>query len=699
MNEGTRLPPLNPLLKLNPSTTRFDGQPQWTLYHPVSNQFYKIGWAEYECLSRFHRYETAEELINAVNAETSLTIEGDDIQNLLQFLATNGLLDGKSQQNVADDDKSIWHKMLHGYLYFTIPLFKPENFLKKTSHIIKPFLSREFHLVMVLLLVIGVVITVPRLDEFLSSFTQIFTLEGVILSFVILTAIKIIHEFAHGYVATINGVSVPHMGVAFIVLYPVLYTEATGAWRLTDKRSRMAIGLAGVRFEIYLAAVAMIMWHFVTPGLAQMICFTVAMISLGGSLLVNLNPLMRFDGYYVLSDYLNIENLHTVALDYARHSLRSIFLGLHDDRPYDYSDEMAKYLTAFGYAVMVYRFFLFLGIAVLVYAVFLKPLGLIAMILELTWFIGLPIYKEFKIWWERRMDFIKNFRFFISFSVFVLMFVWLSLPIQATQNYPAVMHVEDYQLAYAPLSARVEKILVENSQEVRKGDTLIILKSDKLDKDVEQAQSQLNSLEVLKRRDQTNVDLYRERRAGIQIDIETAKKALENLKNSQDDLTIKAKFDGIVYDIHETIRQGQAVMVNDPLLRVTRPSKIIVSAYVPEKDHTDIHVGSKGVFRPQYDLTGGVDILVSSVKKTAVQELEFEGLSSIYGGEIPSQETQQGGIEPLNTQHKIIMDVESEVGINTIEYGHVTLTSKSRSILFDSLPRLFSKARQELSFN
>jgi len=348
----------------------------------------------------------------------------------------NGLLEGKSQQNIQAAEKSLWNKMAHGYLYFTFPILKLENFLRRTSPLIKPLLSKPFHYAMMILLAIGIVMTLPRIDEFFGSFIQIFTLEGMILSAVILTAIKIMHEFAHGYVATINGVAVPHMGIAFIVLYPIFYTEATGAWRLTDRRARMAIGLAGVRFEIYLAAFAMIAWHFVMPGLPQMMCFTIVAISLLGSLLINLNPLMRFDGYYVLSDYLNIENLHAVALDYARYHLRGFVLGLNDVKPHDYPNDTARTLTIFGYAIIIYRFFLFLGIAVLVYAVFLKPLGLIAMILELAWFIAMPVWKELKIWWERRDEFMSNKRFYVSGGFVLIGLALLILPIGSTYQYP-----------------------------------------------------------------------------------------------------------------------------------------------------------------------------------------------------------------------------------------------------------------------
>ena len=610
----------------------------------------------------------------------------------------NGLLEGKSQQNIQAAEKSLWNKMAHGYLYFTFPILKLENFLRRTSPLIKPLLSKPFHYAMMILLAIGIVMTLPRIDEFFGSFIQIFTLEGMILSAVILTAIKIMHEFAHGYVATINGVAVPHMGIAFIVLYPIFYTEATGAWRLTDRRARMAIGLAGVRFEIYLAAFAMIAWHFVMPGLPQMMCFTIVAISLLGSLLINLNPLMRFDGYYVLSDYLNIENLHAVALDYARYHLRGFVLGLNDVKPHDYPNDTARTLTIFGYAIIIYRFFLFLGIAVLVYAVFLKPLGLIAMILELAWFIAMPVWKELKIWWERRDEFMSNKRFYVSGGFVLIGLALLILPIGSTYQYPAVMHARDYQVAYAPVPAQIKEIKIKNGQVVSEGDLLIALSAQLLDKDLRQAEAKLRALQQIKRREQTNVELYRERRGGIDIEIETAQTELDNLRDQQNDLNITAKFDGVVFDVQDALRVDYNVQPNDPLFRVIKPNDIIVSAYVPEKEVRQFNTGDKVEFKPSYQLTGSMSGSVEKIETSSLETIYHQGLSSVYGGEIPSQKTEEGPLEPLNTLNKITIKMnEGDTKISI--HGHVVMSGQSRSILWDIIPQWFMTARNELSLN
>ncbi len=692
-----KLPKLNPLLKLHPSGQSHDGQPQWTLYHPMSNQFYKIGWAEFECLSRFHQYDNANDLIAAVNAQTTLTIDADDIQNLLQFLATRGLLEGKLNTPMDDTDKPLWHRVMHGYLYFTIPLFKPQAFLDKTIHIVRPIFSQQLRNIMMIILAFAVLITLPRIDEFFASFTNLFTMEGAILTAFIFTAIKIIHELAHAYMAKIHDVPVPHMGLAFIVLYPIFYTEATGAWRLTDKHARMAIGLAGVRLELYIAAFALIAWHFLDPGLGQMTAFIIVTVSLVGSLLINLNPLMRFDGYYVLSDYVGIENLHSVALDYARHHLRKTLLGWRAEPPHDYDAGRVQWLIAFGYTVMIYRFFLFLGIAILVYTYFMKPLGLIAMILELVWFIGLPIYKEFKIWWEGRANFIGQKRFYIFLISALGLFVFVALPTQSNHRFKGVYHAQNYQNIYASAPSVIELITVAEGQNVAQGDLLIRLVSPQLSHDIRKAEIELKSLQDLKRRQATDIDYFRQNLGTLDMDIEAAQQYLNNLKIQADGLNIRADFDGVVKDLKSDLRVGLSVSSTDLLVRVIDPNVHIVTAYVPQRDLDFVQIGDRAVFRPEYSLWGGIDAWVKSIAPTNINILNFPELSSVHGGPIAAAQDDKG-ITPLNSLYAVTLSVEGYDNGNVV-IGTADITGQRQSRIMRWIKGGLITARQELSLN
>lgn len=698
MSEVISLPRLDPFLKLYPALTHHDGNPQWTLYHPVSNQYFKIGWAEFECISRFHKHDNSDQLIQAVNNETSLSIDDSDIKSVIMFLDQNGLLSGNLSAPLEEKKKTLFEKIMHGYLYFTIPLLRPDKFLDKTIDIMRPLFSKTFHVVMMCVLVFGVLMTLPKSDEFLNGFPQMISLDGIILSFIILGFIKLVHEFSHAYAAKIYDVHVPHMGIAFIVLYPIFYTEATGAWRLKNKKHRINIGLAGIRFEIYLAAIALIAWNFLPPGIYQMTAFSVVMISLIGSLLINLNPLMRFDGYYVLSDYLQIENLHGKAIDYARQWIRYVLFGWIYPIDHDYPKRTSFFLRWFGLSILIYRFFLFVGISVLVYAVFMKPIGFLAMMFELIWFIGLPVFKEVKLWWGSRSEFKNNKRtYFFLLCVLSVLFLFI-IPRSSTITLPAVMHAKQYHVVYAPISSMIKTIHVQENEKVKKGDILVSLSSPLLDQEIKKAQASLQNLIFLKRREQTDISIFRGREKSIDQEIISAKKILSGLKEKNMDLTIMSNFDGVINDVNTKIKVGQYITVKDIILRVVNSSNKSVTGFVELADSPHIDIGSNGCFRANYRLLECSSITVAGIDKINIETLDYLSLSDLHGGPISTKKT-KSGIVPLIPYYEVKFTVEDNDSLLTTTVGKVSIQGKSHSYLIVFLKNIVNMIKTESSFN
>lgn len=320
----------------------------------------------------------------------------------------------------------------------------------------------------------------------------------MILGLIVLGFVKVVHEFAHAYTAIKYNIPVPHMGVADYRDVPVLYTETTGGWQLSSRRERFHIGIAGITAELCLAAIFLILWNIMPAGsLAQSICFTVVTISLVGSLLVNLNPLMRFDGYYMLGDLLGLENLQHRACNFARWKIRKTLFALPDDPPEYLPLKTEKFLTYFGLTLLVYRFFLFAGISVLVYHLFFKPLGLILMLVEIIWFIALPVWSELKIWFARRHEILKTPRARVIAVLAASLAIILALPLQRTVYIPAVLHAGQYSAVFPYTASHIDEILVAEGQAVHKGDTLLRLSSFELDKKIAVARQKVEKLEVL----------------------------------------------------------------------------------------------------------------------------------------------------------------------------------------------------------
>ncbi len=330
--ENEPLPAFRRDLQLFHGPDESDGSPTFNLFDPVRSQYYKLSWAQATVLQSLRPKMTLKQLLTAIKQTTTLEIYAEDIQNFFVEAAKMGLLEVKRDSNEylqEHEKKQIgWFKsFLLYYLFFRIPLINPDRFLTRTLKYVKPFLSSTALKVYCALTLWGLVLVVSRWDEFMHTFTYFFSWTGAIAYALGISVAKIFHEFAHAYTGKKYGLRIPTMGVAFLVLFPVLYTDASDAWKLASNQKRMAITAAGVIAELTIAGLATIGWAFSDPGYFQSICFVLASLNWVSSLLINVNPAMRFDGYYMLSDLLGVENLSERAFVWFRREMYRVFLG------------------------------------------------------------------------------------------------------------------------------------------------------------------------------------------------------------------------------------------------------------------------------------------------------------------------------------------------------------------------------------
>ena len=185
------------------------------------------------------------------------------------------------------------------------------------------------------------------------------------------------HELGHAFTATRYGSKVASMGVALMVMLPVLYSDTTDAWRLNSRRQRIHIGAAGMIVELYLAIIFTFLWSFLPDGVMRSAAFIIATTSWIMSLAINLNILMRFDGYYILSDLLAVENLQDRSFALGKWRLRELLFDMGMPAPGNFTPLLRRKLIIYAWSVWIYRFFLFLGIALLVLSFLFQVTGTI----------------------------------------------------------------------------------------------------------------------------------------------------------------------------------------------------------------------------------------------------------------------------------------------------------------------------------
>ena len=588
--EDKPIPALREDVRIYRGPNEPDGSPSWTLYDASGNRFFRIGWLEFECLARLNQYDNLADIALAVSKETSLSASEEDLSAIIDFLSFSELIKtpnpGVSEQmaqKVKDKEQAFLTRILHQYLFFMVPLCRPEQFLKKTLPIIAPLLTKGFFSAMMGLLLIAIGLTIGRIDEFFNTFMYFFTWQGMALYGAAIIAVKIIHELAHAYMATKHGVRVSSMGLAFMVLYPVMFTETTGAWKLTQRRKRILIGAGGVMAELCIAGLALLSWHILPDGSAKSACFFIATVSLVGSVFINLNPFMRFDGYYLLSDALGIDNLQARAFALAKWRLRRFLFGWGDEKPEIFKPPLHKGLLIYAYGTWIYRFFLFLGIALLVYNLFFQPLGLILMVIELAWFIGIPILNEIKIWVKGYKKPKGGFAIIRTLFFIGLITLLIFIPWRSHISIPAVMGATQYTDVYTPIPAKIVSINALAGSAVQKGDSLAILESEELDYKIEQASRDLAKLQAQRDRQSRNESLIKSQSITLER-IEEIKASLSALNQQKEKLNLNAPFNGRITANAPYLHEGRWVDTRTPLLQLVNTQSAALYGYFNEAD-------------------------------------------------------------------------------------------------------------------
>ena len=251
------LPALRQELTLLPAPRSGSGAPQWFLHDPVRHAFHTLGEAAVKLLSFWGPRTPADILRDLHESDPDSTVTEDDLKAVTGFLYENKLTvdpPGGDVESFARQEaaKRIpLHEMLvHRYLFFRIPLFNPKAFLDTFYAPARLFFKPATWITIAVIGVFGLIFAARQWDEFVTTFLHFFTLEGFVFYAITLAIIKALHELGHAFAARHFGARVPVIGLAFLVMFPILYTDTTDAWRLTNRRARLFIDAGGIMVEL-----------------------------------------------------------------------------------------------------------------------------------------------------------------------------------------------------------------------------------------------------------------------------------------------------------------------------------------------------------------------------------------------------------------------------------------------------------------
>jgi len=386
-----------------------------------------------------------------------------------------------------------------------------------------------------------------QIQKTLPEFQRFFSWPNLMYLWVALACIKVIHEFGHGLACKHYGSECHSIGVMLLVFSPTMYCDVTDSWMLHNKWQRIMIGAAGMYFEALLSTLALMIWWNTEPGMFHYLCLNTFFVSTVSTVIFNANPLLKYDGYYMLSDYLEIPNLRQKADQITQRILAKLCLGIDLPAPAFLPDHGRFWFFTYVIASAFYRWLVFAGIITFFYTV-LKPyrlqsLGILMAIVTILISLGGFLWSTYKLITRPRRDSISKPRLFLT-TVFlgVLGYSVLFIPFPWYIEAPFTIEPEHAVHIYNQVPGFVDSQLASSGSSIKHGETLLKLVNPDIDDRLLDAQVQHASaaaeLNALTLTGQSEAAVVAQER------LDSAQRQLDLLQEQQTRLIVTSPVDG-----------------------------------------------------------------------------------------------------------------------------------------------------------
>lgn len=364
------------------------GRPVYVVHDPVSFKTHRLPLSSYQLYVRLDPSKKLDENFDCLVRQNHLKREDRDsfFQLIMQLQQLNLLVlpvanGSRLHEQYVKQTKTRRRNKLLGALFMTIPLARPDEFLTRTAHRIRWMFTQGFLATWAIAGLCALWLVVSRFEEFTQPFNGLLATDNLPFLWAAFVVLKVWHELGHAYACKIHGGAVPEMGMILIAGTPAAYVDATSAWSFPERWKRLVVMAGGMYFETIVAIPAVFVWAFATSPLLTSCAWQLVMMASLITLLFNANPLMKYDGYFIASELVGIQNLRGRADQYLKTWMKRIFLGLESgkssssSRPSDASavesDRSAAagstlILAGYGVAAAIYRTLLIFGIAAMI---------------------------------------------------------------------------------------------------------------------------------------------------------------------------------------------------------------------------------------------------------------------------------------------------------------------------------------------
>ncbi len=485
----------------------YRGELWYVLQDHLSGKFQRFTPVAYQAIGLMNGKRTVQEIwdlaCSRLKADT-LTQE-EMIRLLSQLHAADAL-----QSDVVPDTLELlnrfekqrfgkWKQNLRSPLFMRFPLLDPEGILTRFQSLVRPFFSLPGFIIWLIVVGTGIFFAGVHWSELTRNITdRILSPTNLVVLWLTFPFLKAFHEFAHGFAVKIKGGEVHEMGIMMLVFTPIPYVDASSASSFREKRDRIIVGGAGLAVEIFIAAIALFAWINMEPGPVRSLTYNIIFIAGVSSVFFNGNPLLRYDAYYVLSDFLEIPNFGTRGNRYFLYLIQRYLLGIKEAEPPLSRKGERFWFIVYTILSFIYRMFVYVAIILFVASKFFF-VGVMFACWGLTNMFILPIYKGLKFLMTSPRLVRNRFRAVLATSLFLVMMgvLIVLVPVPLGTLTEGVIWVPEKSFVRAGADGFVEKIIAKPGERVKKGDALIKCSDPLLPAQIRLLEAQKREMEVI----------------------------------------------------------------------------------------------------------------------------------------------------------------------------------------------------------
>lgn len=546
----------------------FRGEVTYTVRDPVSFETHAFSAGDYAILVAISSERTLGETFEALR--TAGVVEAGEEERFYKFVVTlhrSGLL-----ALPISDDKGLYARYerreasrrkarLLAALYLKIPLWNPDEFLVRTLAVGSRLFTRTAVALWACLMCAAAVALIGRWRDIGADLPALLEGEQVLTMWVLLMGLKAVHEFGHAYACRTFGGAVPEMGVSLILLTPCAYVDASASWSFTRIRDRVIVCLGGVYFESWIAATAAIVWAFTEQSAVHSIAYQTLVLASITTIGFNMNPLMRFDGYFILSDLLQVPNLRAQANAFAQRLLKRVFVGVDPGGP-AWSLRMQVTLVAFAVASFAYRIVIVLSMcAVIALKFFAVGILLGALYGGMTLFGAL--YRSVRyLAIDKETQPVRRRAIVMAAALLVVPALALSIPVPRSLAMKAIVRRAEERTVTSLAPGVIAGMPMLTSSAVAPGGVLVSLESPELDGALDEARAATHAarvaMDIAASKDPTEEALARE-------EWEVAAGRLADAERGRDELAVRSPIPGEVSPLLMRTDLGRKVEAGTPV--------------------------------------------------------------------------------------------------------------------------------------